>query len=88
MDALHTVDIVIQPEGQPPHIRHYLYDFSTTLGSGITGPKPVWEGRDSLYGRNTALRNIAETTIANMNDFAAGRSGANEVRCPPSGGGK
>ena len=59
MDALHTVDIVVQPEGQPPHIRHYLYDFSTTLGSGITGPKPVWEGRESLYGQNTALRNIA-----------------------------
>ena len=59
MDALHTVDIVVQPEGQPPHIRHYLFDFSTTLGSGITGPKPVWEGRDSLYGQNTALRNIA-----------------------------
>ena len=59
MDALHTVDIVVQPEGQPPHIRHYLFDFSTTLGSGITGPKPVWEGRESLYGQNTALRNIA-----------------------------
>ena len=59
MDALHTVDIVVQPEGQPPHIRHYLFDFSTTLGSGIAGPKPVWEGRESLYGQNTALRNIA-----------------------------
>ena len=59
MDALHTIDIVVQPPGQPPHIRHYLFDFSATLGSGITGPKAVWEGRDPIYGQNTALRNIA-----------------------------
>ena len=59
MDALHTVDIVVQPEGQPPHIRHYLFDFSATLGSAITGAKPVWEGRDPIYGQATALRNIA-----------------------------
>lgn len=37
------------------------------------------------YFTNTALRNIAETTIANMNDFVAGRSTANEVRCPAAG---
>ncbi len=30
----------------------------------------------------TALRNIAETTIQNLDDFAAGRSSANEVRPP------
>ena len=59
MDALHTIDIVVQPPGQPPHIRHYLYDFSATLGSAITGPKAVWEGRDPIYGQDTALRNIA-----------------------------
>src|SRR5580765_2313117 len=59
MDALHTFDIVVQPSEQPPHVRHYLYDFSTALGSGITGPKPVWEGRDPMYGQNTALRNVA-----------------------------
>jgi D-lactate dehydrogenase len=40
------------------------------------------------YFTDTALRNIAETTIANMNDFAAGRSSANEVKCPRSGGEK
>ena len=57
-DALHTIDIVVQPAGQPPHIRHYLYDFSATLGSGVTGPKMVWEGRDPVYGQSTALRNI------------------------------
>ena len=59
MDALHTFDIVVQPPKEAPHVRHYLYDFSATLGSGITGPKPVWEGRDPIYGQNTALRNVA-----------------------------
>ena len=59
MDPLHTIDIVVQPEGQPPHIRHYLFDFTATLGSGITGPKAVWEGRDPMYRQDTALRNIA-----------------------------
>jgi D-lactate dehydrogenase len=32
------------------------------------------------YFTETALRNISDTTIANLNDFAAGRSSANEVR--------
>jgi D-lactate dehydrogenase len=38
------------------------------------------------YFTETALRNIAETTVANMNDFAAGRGSANEVKCPPASG--
>ena len=59
MDALHTFDIVIQPPGEPPHIRHYLFDFAATLGSGINGPKAVWEGRDSIYGAEASLRNIS-----------------------------
>ena len=59
MDALHTYDIVVQPPGQPPHIRHYLFDFMATLGSGMNGPKAVWEGRDPLYGQGAALRNIS-----------------------------
>ena len=59
MDALHTFDIVVKPEREPPHVRHYLLDFMATLGSGINGPKAVWEGRDPVYGQNTTLRNIA-----------------------------
>jgi len=60
MDALHTFDIVVQPPEQAPHVRHYLYDFTATLGSsGVKGPKAVWEGRDPIYGQNNTLRNIA-----------------------------
>lgn len=32
------------------------------------------------YFTSTALRNIGDTTIGNLNDFAAGRSSANEVK--------
>jgi hypothetical protein len=59
MDALHTFDIVVQPPGEAPHIRHHLFDFMSTLGSGLSGPKASWEGRDLLYGQNSSLRNIA-----------------------------
>ena len=44
MDPLHTFDIVVEPPGQPRHIRHYLFDFMGALGSGVTGPKR--RGRD------------------------------------------
>jgi hypothetical protein len=59
MDALHTFDIVVKPEGEPLHIRHYLLDFMATLGSGINGPKSVWEGHDPVYGRQATIKNIA-----------------------------
>ena len=32
IDPLHTMDIVAVPEGQPPQVRHYLFDFMATLG--------------------------------------------------------
>ncbi len=59
MDALHTFDIVVAPEGQPPHVRHYLLDFMATLGSGLNGAKAAWEGHDPVYGQKTTLQNIA-----------------------------
>jgi hypothetical protein len=49
MRAVNTVDIVVE-EGGVPHVRHYLADFMTTLGSGVyDGPKQAWEGRELLY---------------------------------------
>jgi hypothetical protein len=63
IDPIHTMDVVEVPEGQPPRVRHFLFDFMATLGSGLTAAKPVWEGRDPVYGRGTALRNIAGAGI-------------------------
>jgi hypothetical protein len=59
LDALQTVDLVVQPEGQVPRIRHYLWDFMATLGSGLRGPKASWEGRERIYEQHDTLRNIA-----------------------------
>src|SRR5262245_55456985 len=59
IDSLHTMDIVVTPENQPPHVRHYLFDFMATLGSGVTRAKPVWEGRDPVYGQQHTIRNVA-----------------------------
>jgi hypothetical protein len=59
MDPIHTMDVVVAPAGSPPHVRHYLFDFMATLGSGITGPKSAWEGRDPIYAQGSAVRNMA-----------------------------
>jgi D-lactate dehydrogenase len=40
------------------------------------------------YFTETALRNISDTTIANLNDHAAGRTSANEVRAENAYGGR
>jgi hypothetical protein len=56
---LHTFDAVLTVPGESPHVQHYLFDFTATLGSGRTGAKPAWEGRDSVYDRGRALRNVA-----------------------------
>jgi hypothetical protein len=59
LDSLHTMDIVFESSDQPPHVRHYLFDFMATLGSGVTRAKPVWEGRDPVYGQRHTIRNLA-----------------------------
>jgi hypothetical protein len=59
IDPLHTMDVVVTPQDQPPHVRHYLFDFMATLGSGLTRAKPAWEGRDPVYGQRESIRNVA-----------------------------
>jgi hypothetical protein len=59
IDPLHTMDIVVAPRSQPPHVRHYLFDFMATLGSGASQAKPVWEGREPVYGQRHTIRNLA-----------------------------
>ena len=53
-----TADVVVQPEGEVPHVRHLLLDFMSALGSGWNGPKPSWEGHDTLYAQSSTIRNI------------------------------
>jgi hypothetical protein len=58
LDALHTFDMMIRGPGEVPHIRHYLLNLLGTLGSGQSGPKAVWEGRDMLYGQSDSFKNL------------------------------
>ena len=56
---INTSDVIVQLQGEPLHIRHHLLDFMATLGSGLTGPKPIWEGHDPIYARDSTIQNIA-----------------------------
>jgi hypothetical protein len=58
VSPIQTADVTTQLDGEPPHVRHYLFDFMAALGSGLNGPKPGWEGRDPIYARNTAITNV------------------------------
>jgi hypothetical protein len=59
MRAVNTADVVVD-EGGVPHLRHYLLDFTTALGSGAAGgPKQAWEGREQMYpGLGTVAANV------------------------------
>ena len=56
---MNTADVLVD-EGGIPHIRHYLFDFTTALGSGVLdGPKRAWEGHERLYpGARTVAANV------------------------------
>ena len=49
MRAVNTADVLVD-DGGVPHIRHYLVDFTETLGSSMLGgAKRAWEGHERLY---------------------------------------
>jgi hypothetical protein len=63
--AVGTQDVVAADDGVP-RIRHYLIDFTQSLGSGIQdGPKLAWEGNEAavpnagVVGRNIASLGIS-----------------------------
>ncbi len=41
--ALQSMDVLV-PENGKSHVRHYLLDFSSTLGAGSAHPHDYWEG--------------------------------------------
>jgi hypothetical protein len=57
MRAMNTLDVLVE-EGSAPHIRHYLIDFTTTLGSGGSRPKEVREGNEPVYSLGRTAKNI------------------------------
>ena len=49
MRAVNTADVLVEDDGIA-YIRHYLFDFTETLGSSVLGgPKRAWEGHERLY---------------------------------------
>jgi hypothetical protein len=57
MRAMNTLDALVE-DGGTPHIRHYLADFTTTLGSGGDRPKSAWQGNDPMYDRGRTAKNV------------------------------
>ncbi|HSF17859.1 MAG TPA: hypothetical protein VLK65_20130 [Vicinamibacteria bacterium] len=58
MRAVNTLDAVVQENGTP-FIRHYLVDFTATLGSaGLQGEKKAWEGNETLLPGKKIFENM------------------------------
>ena len=57
MRAMNTLDVLVE-EGGAPHIRHYLIDFTATLGSAGSRPKIAREGNDPYYDGGRTAKNI------------------------------
>ena len=52
-----TLDVVVV-ENDIPFIRHFLLDFTSTLGSGDRRPKTAREGNESMWDRGPTVKNI------------------------------
>ncbi len=57
MRAMNTLDVLVE-EGGTPHIRHYLIDFTATLGSAGSRRKIAREGNDPFYDGGRTAKNI------------------------------
>jgi hypothetical protein len=63
MRALNTMDVLVEENGVP-FIRHWLVDFTSTLGSGgLSGTRDAWEGNETIYPRRDSLRNMVGFSI-------------------------
>ncbi len=58
MSATNTLDVVVR-ENDVPFIRHYLIDFTITLGSAGERAKDAREGNELAYNRGSTFKNIA-----------------------------
>ncbi|MEE8256263.1 MAG: hypothetical protein V3R60_00100 [Acidobacteriota bacterium] len=55
--AVNTGDALVI-EDDIPFIRHFLLDFTATLGSGQSGPKTAREGNEPMWNKGRAVRNV------------------------------
>ena len=52
-----TLDVLVV-ENDIPFIRHFLIDFTATLGSGHKRPKTAREGNETMWGRGPTVKNV------------------------------
>ncbi len=57
-DSANTLDVYVGEDGQG-HVRHYLIDFGTTLGSGAVAPHPRRAGHEYFVERGPMLKAAA-----------------------------
>jgi len=55
--AINTLDVLAGREGHK-HVRHYLIDFGSTLGSGSVGPQKVRAGWEYTWEPTTVVKRI------------------------------
>jgi hypothetical protein len=58
ISAIQTRDVLLK-NNDVPHIRHYIEDFLTFLGSGFSREKEVREGFESLFSLKQSLKNFS-----------------------------
>lgn len=56
--SMNTMDTLVT-EGGIPHVKHYLMDFGSILGSNATRPKDAWSGNQFVIENKEALVQIA-----------------------------
>ncbi|MBC8166974.1 MAG: hypothetical protein H7Y20_14035 [Bryobacteraceae bacterium] len=56
--SMNTMDTLVT-EGGIPHVKHYLMDFGSILGSNATRPKDAWSGNQFVFEHKEALVQIA-----------------------------
>lgn len=77
--AVATQDI-LSPTSTGASVRHYLVDFTKSLGSGVQGPKVAWEGNEpAVPATGTVGRNIAGMGVTAPAWMKAKYSGLREV---------
>jgi hypothetical protein len=55
--AINTLDMLVQKDGRK-HVRHYLIDFGSTLGSGSVGPQKPRAGWEYMWEPSAVLKRI------------------------------
>jgi hypothetical protein len=57
--GINSLDMLEGPKGGPGFIRHYMFDFGSTMGSGSTSPQTLRAGNEYILEWAPALKTLA-----------------------------